>query len=479
MQPHTGLSSTDKPNNEFLAILKSRLDQKRFRDWFAGEKTSVTIENDLVILGVASPFLLKWMQREFKEICTQVAQEIVGPSARLRFDVDTTLVEKTRPNQSDSETTNSQNVVTGKTAIAPTARPATSVASSTNQKRRFADISTFVTGSSNELAITAAQQICLSPGVLYNPLYLHGTVGNGKTHLLEGIYRRISRQFPSLRVVFLTAEGFANYFTQALREKSLPSFRQRFRNVDVLIMDDIEFFDGKRSFQEEFLHTFKHLESCDCQMIFAGDRHPRLLTKFSDELTTRLLSGLVCRIESPDLETRVEICHRKANLLKLNISDSALEDIAKRFPHNVRELEGALNCLMTHQAISDRRISVKSARMVLSQLERDCVRIVRVADIEEAVCEMFGLESEDLQSSKRSRSISRPRMLAMYLTRKLTQAAYKEIGQHFGGRNHTTVLSAEKKVNSWIDEHETLRIANKEWPLKEIVTMLEQRLQVG
>jgi chromosomal replication initiator protein len=355
--------------------------------------------------------------------------------------------------------------------VRPAAQPA--------KARHYADLRQFVTGSCNELAHSAAAQVAESPGTRYSPLYIHGSVGNGKTHLLEGIFRRTRKEFPALQAVLLTAETFANYFTQALSERTLPSFRQRFRNVDMLLVDDVDFFDGKRVIQEEFLHTVKKLEREGRQLVVSADRHPRLLTKSSDELVTRLLSGLVCRIEPPDAATRRNILRQQAQALRLPVDAEALDFVADRFVNNVRELAGAINCLHTCHVMTGKRVGYSAARTVLASLERDCVRIVRIADVETAVCRLFGLSPEQLKSASRERCVTQPRMLAMYLARRMTQSAYSEIGRYFGGRNHATVMSAERKIARLVDSSGQVRVAAESWPVVDLVRTLEQQILAG
>jgi chromosomal replication initiator protein len=328
------------------------------------------------------------------------------------------------------------------------------------------------------LALTAALQVCEQPGG-YNPLVLHGGVGIGKTHLLEGIYRRMRARYPSFRVVFLSAESFANYFTQALRDRTLASFRQRFRGVDVLMIDDVDFLDGKRVIQEEFLHTIKQLESHGRQVALTADRHPRLLTRSSEELVTRFMSGIVCRLESPDVDTRRTIVARKAARLTARITDEVIEFVVQRFALSVRELEGALNFLENYGHATGKTINLAVARNVLADLDRDCTRIVRVAEVEQAVCRLFSIGPNELRSPRRNRTVSQPRMLAMYLARKMTQAAYTEIGEHFGGRNHSTVMSAEKRVRTLLEADATVRAGSQEWKLGDLLASLEQQLLTG
>ena len=499
MQPET--MALVQPIGSTEMALQRELEQaigpRRYEHWF-DQKTNLSVEDDELTVGVSNPFVLTWMQKHFRDVLSDVAQSVIGPSARIRFEVVARTESPARlelppltgqPAPASLTATAGELKASGVTLLAekrerdpqperrePQDTPSRPAAAG---QRRFADLSDFVEGSSSQLALTAVRQVCERPGALFNPLYLHGPVGTGKTHLLEGIYLQIRRRFPSLQVMYLTAESFTNYFTQALRQHTLPSFRQRFRNVDVLLIDDIDFLDSKRVIQEEFLHTFKQLESHGRQIVISSDRHPRLLSKISDELQTRFLSGMVCRLEAPDLDTRQRIVERKVQKLAADISPEAIEFVAQRFKNNVRELEGALHCLHTYQRMTAKRVSLNSARTVLSDLERDCIKVVRMTDIEQVVCELFGVQADELKSSKRSAALSQPRMLAMFLARKHTRAAYSEIGQYFGGRNHSTVMSAEKKIRAWLDEQLPVKIASQTWSINEVMETLEQQLQTA
>ena len=327
--------------------------------------------------------------------------------------------------------------------------------------------------------MTAVRQASERPDGAGGPLFIYGPVGAGKSHLLEGLYREIRRKTSALQVLFLTSEQFTNYFTQAYRDHTLPAFRQRFRTVDVLLVDDIDFLDAKRVVQEEFLHTFQQLESHGKLVVACGDRHPRLLSKISEELKTRFLSGMVCRLEAPDLETRERIAVCKARRLDADFSPEVLKYVARRFSNGVRELEGALHCLQVYHRMTGKRVGMTAAREVLGDLERDCLRVVRMADIERAVCDLFGLDATDLKSSRRARSVSEPRMMAMYLARRHTRAAYSEIGQFFGGRNHATVISADHKVAAWLAENAEVKVASQTWRLSDVLDTLEQQLLAG
>lgn len=474
-----GPATTESDAQSIYQLLAQQVGERSFQNWFDG-KVSLKLEGNILVVGVASPFLLTWMQKKFSAPIYATAVACIGSAAEYRFEVAPELgtQDNSKTNEGKSVRVDEAKASTPHIArLEETEEPAPERKQAAPYKgRRFADLSSFVTGKSNQLAFMATQQASDQPGALYNPLFIHGGVGIGKTHLLEGFYRKVKQQYPSLQVVFLTAEAFGNYFSKALQERSLPAFRQKFRNVDILIIDDIDFFESKRMFQEELLHTIKHLESHGRQLVFSSDRHPRLLTKMSEELTTRFLSGLVCRIESPEAELRLAIARQRAMKLNTRITDGALEYVSRRFTNNVRELEGAINCLQTYQVMTDQKITTSMARQILADLERDCIRIIKLDDIKQIVCNTFGVSEADLKSSRRARNISQPRMLAMFLARKLTQAAYSEIGDYFGGRNHSTVMFAEKQVRKWLSNHSSIQVALQEWPTEEIIESLEQQL---
>ncbi len=462
--------------------LIAHIGERRHASWFH-KTTKWEVQGDELIVFAGSPYLQTWLQRQFADVIRKVAGEVLGPGIRVRFDVDATLSAPSddrpavgmgtvaRGSRSEVTPRQTQSLDTQKARDAVPRRAAS--------RRRFSALSEFIPGEANQLALTAARQVAAAPGGSLNPLCLYGGVGCGKTHLLEGVYRHVRHEFPALQVVFLTAENFANYFTQALRDRSLPSFHQKFRTVDVLLVDDVDFLHGKRGIEEEFLHTLKSLESEGRQILLTADRHPRLLSKLSDELVTRMLSGMACRLESPDMESRQLIVRQLVRKNHFPVADEALDFVARRFSNNVRELEGAINCLQTYHTMTKTRVTLRAAREILIRLERDCIRSVKLADIEKAVCQMFQVTSVELKSAKRSRSVSQPRMLAMYLSRRLTACAYSEIGQYFGNRNHSTVMAAERKVRRLIDQEGEIRVCADEWPMKELVDSLESQLKMG
>jgi chromosomal replication initiator protein len=311
-----------------------------------------------------------------------------------------------------------------------------------------------VTGPGNRLAHAAAREMAHTAGRAFNPLVIHGAVGLGKTHLLEGIAHALRQAHPSVNIAQLTAEGFTNSFLDAMRTGSLTGFRSRYRGVGAMIVDDVHFLAAKRATQDEFLHTFNALVDKGAPVVLAADQHPRLIARLTDELITRFLAGMVVKIEPPDLETRRAILEARALARRVEVPAAVLSYIAENIKSSVRELEGALNIVLAQVLLTGRRLDMNTAKTALRDIIRHTSQAVRLRDIEQAVCQLFQVSSEGLKSDNRARALAYPRMVAMYLARKHVGASYSEIGHYFGGRNHSTVISAEKKVESWLRAEE-------------------------
>ncbi|QDT38942.1 chromosomal replication initiator protein DnaA [Stratiformator vulcanicus] len=494
MQPERsrGSASEENPTVEIENTVRAALDGTTYRNWF-GDKVRFELEDDLLIVRVGSPFLVSWMQRHFSGVLRDALRESIGRPGQLRFSVDGTLRTATSQSESSGESSGAQSHSDRSNGadFSPVDSPAVAVAGKIGRRpsppasdrsrppRRFSDFSEFVVGECNEVAHRAASQLSADPSGAASPLFIHGGVGVGKTHLLEAVYRKVRGTANSLRVVYMTAETFGNYFGASLKKGTTPAFRQRVRTADVLILDDVDFFEGKRVFQEELLHTLQSFEQRGMTVVLAADRHPRLFTKVSDELVSRFLAGTVVRVQNPDVETRRQIIERRGLVGGKPLPVTVRDYIANRFRNNVREVEGAMNVLETYASMTTQPISLHSARRILTELERDCLRVVQVTDVERAVCDVFNVGTEELRSNRRTRSISRPRMLAMYLARKHTEAAYAEIGQHFGGRNHSTVISAEKKVGDWLTDGTSIRMSEGNLSFAEVIESIEARLQAS
>jgi len=310
----------------------------------------------------------------------------------------------------------------------------------------------FVVGPCNRMAHTAALEMVKSRGAAFNPLILHGGVGLGKTHLLDGIAHAIRGKPGAGRVIHTSAEAFTNAFLEALRTGQLSSFRGRFRNASALIMDDVHFIASKRATQNEFLHTFNSLIAEDVPIVLSCDQHPKRVNRLMEELSTRFMAGMVVRLETPDPELRRLILRTKAAARGIELPDGVIDLLGEQLRVSVRELEGALNSLIAHSVLTGRRIDMELAREVLRDSIRHTVQSVSINDVDSAICNVFALTRDILHSRKTSQAITIPRTLAMYLARRHTPASYTEIARHYGLKNHSSVIAAEKRVKQWLDE---------------------------
>lgn len=482
------VSSHDTITQESItAALTEAVGAANFQHWLAERCRYETSETALVV-HVPNPFIANWLLKRFRSQFTKAASSLLGPSAQFELLVDEALQVaddnsaapgKTQVQQELSpvpqKSRDPRPAYAGDSTASANAKP---LAVKTTGRRRFRRFDSLVEGECNKLPLLAARQVSESPGELFNPLYVHGPTGCGKTHLLEAIYSETKRNFPTLNVMFISSEAFTNYFLQALESRTVASFRQKFRNVDVLLVDNIEFLDNKKATQEEFLHTVVQMLENGGQLVVSGDRHPRLLTKHREEVTTRFMSGMVCRLEAPDEATRQQVTKLLALPYENCFTREALSYVAKRCRKNIREIQGAINCLRGHFQLSGEKITLARAREILGDLERECHRLVRIADVEKVICDMFGVSATDLRSKSRRKAISAPRSLAMFIARKLTGSAYREIGGYFGGRDHSTVVAAERRVKAWVDGEEKLQIptACKGQNVAEMIHELEEML---
>ena len=304
----------------------------------------------------------------------------------------------------------------------------------------------FIVGKPNELAYAAAQRVAQSEVVSFNPLFLYGGVGLGKTHLMHAVAWNIKKRNPKKNVVYLTAEKFMYQFIKALRFKNIMSFKEQFRSVDVLMIDDVQFIIGKDNTQEEFFHTFNTLIDKKRQIIISADKSPADLDGLEDRLKSRLGWGLVADIHPLTYELRLGILQAKAEQKTLQLKQEVMEFLANKITNNVREMEGALNRLAVHASIQDSEISVDLVKDVLKDLLRTNSRKITIDEIQKKVVEHYNIKLSDMHSPRRSRSVARPRQVAMYLAKSITTRSLPEIGRKFGGRDHTTVIHAIKTI---------------------------------
>jgi len=486
---------------ELAQALARRIGEPRYKLWFE-RHTRFKVERDVLIVGVPNRHFEEWLHNTFVADIVAAAGEVFGRPMAVDFRIDPQLFQAARREQVEARANHAAKAVEQPpTPEEPSSDPSPSPASikaelpfpatpsppgatpapagkkpaSPRRTRRWRRLAEFVIGPCNRVAHASAVSVVEDPGEGANPLVLHGPVGTGKTHLLEGIYAGLRRARPQWRVTYVTAEDFTNRFVQAMRTGKLAAFRKQFRDCDALLVDDLHFLAKKRATQEEFLHTFDALQSDGRQMVVTCDCHPRLADDFSPELTDRLLGGGIWGLLPPDRDTRLAIL-RTLGGQNEPVPDAVLEHLAGQLRGNVRELEGALHALHHFCRVTGRKLDLAAAREALGDLLRHAIRVVQLADIDRAVCSALRMQTGLLQSRGRSRGVSHPRMVAMYLARKHTAASYAEIGAHFGGLNHSTAVVAEKRVRAWLTADSELALGIRRVRVREVVERAERDL---
>lgn len=465
------------------AAVAERVGESRFGLWF-GEGVRLGVEGDSLTVGVPNQFFKDWIQSKYATDLSSIGEAVAGRRLGLRFDVAGELEPGVgevvpdpviRPESDDRRHGPTVPLPSGPPVDHP--KPAPPADRPRARRARPARrLDHFVPGPGSRLALAACSEMAEAPGASFNPLVIHGGIGLGKTHLLEGVAEAISRRHPGIRVVQQTAEAFTNNFLDAMRAGTLNAFRSRYRSAEVLILDDVHFLAAKRATQDEFQHTIDALSAAGSAIIVASDQHPRLIPKLTDELATRLLGGMVVKLEAPDPTTRKAILKAKAASRGVELPEAVASYIADNLRASVRELEGALHSVLAHATLTGKRLDLNLAKSALRDTIRHTAQAVALKDIERAVCSLFDLPTDALKSDGRSRAVTHPRMLAMFLSRKHTGAAYSEIGRYFGGRNHSTVISAEKKVRSWLQDEQRQNLLAGFETMGDVLSAVERTL---
>lgn len=482
--PVAGGVGMDPPASDFNArmhhAVKDRVGPQRYELWFPNR---VRFEaGPPVMVGAANLILQNFVQRSFGEAIRAAAQQFGAPGDILfRIDPALSPPSPTRPPESLPEAKGlppERDLFTGakEGPVKPRGEKPVDAAPERAEppKRRWRHLHDFVVGACNRVAHAAAASVIDDAGQGPNPLVIHGPVGTGKSHLLEGIYAGLRRKQPGLRVLFVTAEDFTNRCVTAIRFGKQASFRKHFRGGDVLILDDLHFLAKKKATQQEFLNTFDALLGDGKQVVVSCDCHPRMNDDYMPELADRLLGGAIWGLQPPDGDTRKALLRSKCGSAR--IGEDVIDFLAERLRGNVRELEGALHSLKHFARVTGKSIDRDLAAEALGDLLRHAVRVVRVEDVDAAVCGMLRLASGALQGKERSWSVSHPRMLAVYLSRKHTAASYGEISKHFGAKGHSSAVAAEKKVRAWLEANAAITAGGREWPARELIERLERAL---
>lgn len=401
--------------------LKESIPAAKFDAWIRPIQAESSADG--LTLNVPSRFFLDGLKTHYGQHILELARQEYGDRASVHFAVDTSLA----PEPHTQEPTHNATSVDG--YIDP----------------RFT-FDNFVVGSSNEFCYAACRAVVDKPGESYNPLYLHGGVGLGKTHLINAVANALIDK-DNIKIAYRTSERFTNELILAIRNGATHQFREQYRQVDVLIIDDVQFIAGKASTQEEFFHTFNALYEVHKQIILTSDRSPREMSHLEERLRSRFNWGLVADIQPPDLETRLAILSSKAELAGVKLDKDVAYLLASRITNNVRELEGALTRLTAHATLTGKQIDMDFVRHVLRDLLHEELRSISVEDIQKKVANYYNINPREMRSSKRTRTIAFPRQIAMYASKELTTLSLPEIGDLFGGKDHTTILYAVRKIN--------------------------------
>jgi len=423
-------------------VLAEKIGQQKFRIWFKNS-TRMTLSDDYLKVGVPNLFVGSWIENHFLGDITSAIEAVTGSARKITFNIEPELSGNQRKNHLDSQAQLVQQAQNKTTRSRFGTQPQPS-----RQLRMGLD--TFVVGPSNNLAYNAAVSIISDEVSQFNPLFIHGGHGLGKTHLMQGICQMMCRARPQANWLYVSAEDFTNQFVLALKTKKLEAFRKRFRQTDLLAIDDIHFLASKPSTQEEFLHTFNTINLAGKKVVLASDAHPKMIGQLCESLVSRFVSGMVVKIEPPDFKTRCKILTQKAETNNQHLDEKVIAYIAENIRSNVRELEGALLKLAAYSSLCNEKISVAMAKQVLAEHISRTDPIVHISDIESAVTTFFGITPADVHSSKKDRTVSLARAFSMYMARKYTKMSFPEIGRLMGNKNHATVILACRKIEQML-----------------------------
>ncbi len=421
--------------NDTLEVVKGELNTPTFKTWF--EQTSpVDIIDDEMVVAVQNDFARDWLETRYTSLLSSALSQVTGATLAVRFSVPSVDHPTAIPEIPET--------------LAPERATVEAPAKDQDELDPKLTFDSFVVGPSNQFSYHVALAVAETPGSAYNPLFIYGGAGLGKTHLLKAIGAYVQSSYPHMKVKYVSSERFTNDFITSIKDKSRSeTFRRAYRKADILLIDDVQFLAGKEGTQTEFFHTFNELREAGKQIVLSSDRPPAEIGDIEERLRSRFGWGLLADIQPPDLETRIAILRRKSEMDGVAVPDAVLSLIADRFSSNIRELEGALLRVVAFSSITGRRIDLDLANSVLKDLfpERS-VKPISIATIQQEACRFYAVSRTELIGSKRAQSVVFPRQVAMYLCRELTDHSLPKIGKEFGGRDHTTVMHATKKIQA-------------------------------
>lgn len=428
-----------------LSIIKSEMSEVSFNTWIKSCEP-ISINANTLKISVPNSFTKDILEKRYKDLVANSIEAACSKSYSMEFVIASDLQDEEIQDAKIAKESKR-----GKTTVTVNDEMSTTL----NPKYTF---DSFVIGNSNRFAHAASLAVAESPATAYNPLFIYGGVGLGKTHLMHAIGHYILQNNPNSKVVYVSSEKFTNELINSIRDDKNEEFRNKYRNIDVLIIDDVQFIAGKERTQEEFFHTFNALHEANKQIILSSDRTPKEIPTLEDRLRSRFEWGLSADIQAPDFETRMAILKKKADVDKLNVQNEVMVYIATKIKSNIRELEGALIKLIAYSSLTNREISVDLAEEALKDIiSNKQNKNITIDIIQDIVSSYFNLRIEDLKSQRRTRNVAYPRQIAMYLSRKLTDMSLPKIGDEFGGRDHTTVIHAYEKISDTLNTDESLQ----------------------
>ena len=428
-----------------LNIIKGEMSEVSFNTWIKS-CSPISISSNTIKISVPNSFTQDILEKRYKDLVRNSIEAACSKEYNIQFILESELIEADikEDNQTNSNSNDKSSVVVND-----------EMSSTLNPKYTF---DSFVIGNSNRFAHAASLAVAESPAKAYNPLFIYGGVGLGKTHLMHAIGHFVLKNNRNAKVVYVSSEKFTNELINAIRDDKNEEFRNKYRNVDILLIDDIQFIAGKERTQEEFFHTFNTLHDANKQIILSSDRPPKEIPTLEDRLRSRFEWGLIADIQAPDFETRMAILKKKADVEKLNVANEVMVYIATKIKANIRELEGALIRIVAYSSLTNRPITVELATEALKDIiSNKQNKNVTIDIIQDVVSGYFNLRVEDLKSQRRTRNVAYPRQIAMYLSRKLTDMSLPKIGEEFGGRDHSTVIHAYEKISDNLTRDESLQ----------------------
>ncbi|MDQ0151100.1 chromosomal replication initiator protein DnaA [Eubacterium multiforme] len=428
-----------------LNIIKGELSEVSFNTWIKSCEP-ISMSSDTIKISVPNAFTQEILEKRYKDL---VANSIKATCSKL-YNIEFLIASEIQNAEEEKSEKQAKKLKENKKIVVND-----EMTTNLNPKYTF---DSFVIGNSNRFAHAASLAVAESPAKAYNPLFIYGGVGLGKTHLMHAIGHYVLQNNSSAKVVYVSSEKFTNELINAIKDDKNEEFRNKYRNVDILLIDDIQFIAGKERTQEEFFHTFNALHDANKQIILSSDRPPKEIPTLEDRLRSRFEWGLIADIQVPDFETRMAILKKKADVEKLNVANEVMVYIATKIKSNIRELEGALIRIVAYSSLTNREITVDLASEALKDIiSKKQSKHITIEIIQDVVASYFNLRVEDLKSQRRTRNVSYPRQMAMYLSRKLTDMSLPKIGEEFGGRDHTTVIHAYEKISDNLNRDESLQ----------------------